>query len=213
MSAEDKAYPEGQTPAAAPEDWAFEGHLTNFLLRRLHEFRDAIKAAPECQIVANWADKQLLRFMRAREFNVKKAMKMLTEDLEWRKLNAGRRIHRSMIESLVPFQMNNLVRVCGRDKSGRPVIVLKNGVFFPRKVKDSMEIVNFFIAFVEGLVQVVEECGFSEFTAIADMDGWTLSDNFSLPVSQLLAQLLQDHYPERLRCMFFFVHKISPPTP
>jgi len=172
------------------------------MVRRTREFREAIRASPEANVVADWPDKQLLRFMRAREFNVKKALKLLEDDVEWRKANAGRKIHHSMTEHVMPFLAKRLVRVCGRDKSGRPVVVLRNGEFFPRRVKDSMEVVNIFIFFVEGLVQLIEACGFMEFTAIADMGGWSLTENFSLPVAQLLAQMLQNHFPERLRYAF-----------
>jgi hypothetical protein len=195
-------YPAGQAPPPLAEDWGFPAHLTSLQLARLADFRAAIQASPECRQVGDWPDAQLLRFMRARDFAPKKALKMLQDDLSWRALLEGRKITRSMVESLVPFQLNRLVRVAGRDRSGRPVVVLRNGEFFPWKVHDSLEIVHFFIVYVEGLIQLTEACGFSEFTAIADMTGWSLTENFSLPVSQLLAQLLQDHFPERLRYAF-----------
>lgn len=192
------------TPPILVEDWGFFTHLTTQQEERLREFRAALEAQEETRLngVSKWPDQQLLRFMRARDFNVKKALRMINDDLEWRKLFAGRRLERALFAQVFEFHLKGLVKYAGKDKDGRPVVILRTGRFFPRRVRDMMEIVNFFVLYVEGLAQLCDSWGFTEFTAIADMDGWSLSENFSLPVSQLMAQLLQDHFPERLRYAF-----------
>lgn len=196
-------YAPGNTPPKCVEDWAFLGHLTVQQQDRLTEFREALLANPLTQSnIGKASDLQLLRFMRAREFNIKKAMKLVLDDVEWRQQIAGRKLNIEMFPNLSVFVKNRLVRLVGKDKNGRPIVALRNGEMFPRKVPDIMEVVNFFIFYMEHLKKHVDSLGFSEFVAIADMKSWSLSDNFSLPVSQILAQMLQDRFPETLRYAF-----------
>jgi len=196
-------YAPGNTPPAIVEDWAFLGHLTVQQDERLKEFRRMLlEHANTKDNLGKANDLELLRFLRAREFNLKKAMKMVLDDVEWRREVAGRKLSFQTFPRIAAFAKNRLVRLAGKDKDGRPVLVLRSGEMFPRKVPDIMEVVNFFIFYVEHLKKYVDSLGFSEFVAIADMKGWSLSENFSLPVSQILAQMLQDHYPETLRYAF-----------
>ena len=147
-------------------------------------------------------DEQLLRFLRAREFNVKKAAKMLREDIAWRRDFVGKKYRLTDFPTLVRFHNDGLVRYGGQAADGRPIVVLVGRHFFPRQVTDTMEVVYFFIYYMEKLVRFTEECGFTEFTAIGDLEGWSIRHNFSLSVSKVLAGLLQTHYPERLRYAF-----------
>ena len=196
MAPKDESYAPNNTPPAMVEDWGFAGHLTTEQAKRLEEFRVALRECgdEEGPIVAQWNDAQLLRFLRAREFTVKKAVKMVVDIMDW--LRSDARYHKLNVESfptVFGFQMTGLVRLAGKDKWGRPVIILSPGKFFPRKVADMMEILNFFLFYVQSLVQYTNKCGFTEFTAIGDMSGWSLSTNFSLPVSQMLAPVSYTH--------------------
>jgi len=196
-------YAPGNSPPAIVEDWGFLGHLTVVQAERLKEFREVLQSNSMTRDnLGKASDKHLLRFMRAREFNIKKAMKMVIEDVEWRREIAGRKMSLSSFPKVAEFVQNGLVRLIGKDKDGRALLVVRPAALFPRKVPDMMEFVNFFIFYVESLVKYVDSLGFTEFTAIGDMKGWSLSENFSLPVSQLLAQILQDHFPECLRYAF-----------
>lgn len=179
------------------------GHLTVQQNDRLGEFRETLKSNDRTKDnLAKSPDVQLLRFLRAREFNIKKAMKMVEDDVDWRREIAGKKISIASFPSVIKFVENRLVRLGGKDKDGRPFLILRSGEMFPRQVKDVMEVVNFFIFYVENIKKYVDSCGFTEFTAIGDMSGWSLSENFSLPISQIMAQMLQDHYPECLRYAF-----------
>ena len=193
-------YAEGNTPPPVVEDWGFLGHLTVAQRQRLDEFRSTLNSFERTRdTLGKASDLEVLRFLRAREFNVKKAMKLVSDDIDWREEIAGRKLTMSSFPTMLGFVKNRLVRLAGKDKSGRPVVVLRSGEMFPRKVSDIMEVVNFFIFYVESLKKHIDSCGFSEFVAIADMAGWSLTSNFSLPVSQILVQILQDHFPETLR--------------
>jgi hypothetical protein len=78
-------YAPGNTAPPIVEDWAFLGHLTVKQNDSLVAFRAALVSTPATKNnLATKDDSALLRFMRARQFDVKKAMKMVLDDLEWR---------------------------------------------------------------------------------------------------------------------------------
>ncbi|KAH9251313.1 hypothetical protein BASA81_010724 [Batrachochytrium salamandrivorans] len=198
-----EVYAPGNTPPASVEDWAFFGHLTVSQQAALSEFRQVLLDNTSTKgNLATKDDQTLLRYMRARQFDVKKAMKMVQGDLEWRQEIAGKRFTKDMFPNVLTALDKRLLRMSGLDRQGRPVIVLQLSQFFPRKMSDVMEVVNFFIYYVGFFQSYVEGLGYYEFAAIADMKGWSLSENFSLPVVQVLAGLLQDHFPETLRYAF-----------
>ena len=165
-------YAPGNTPPPSVEDWAFEGHLTVSQHKALNDFRQTLEGLMNTKdTLATKDDKTLLRFMRARQFDVKKAMKMVMDDYAWRQEIAGRQFSLPMFPNIIPFIKNRLVYLAGLDKQGRPVLVLKNAEMYPRKVSDIMEVANFFIFYVESLVKYVESLGYREFVAIGDMKG------------------------------------------
>lgn len=164
-------------------------------------------------------DKHLLRFLRARQFDVEKAFKMLSNDLDWRKEFEGRLIMGDEAPSIVEFCRNGFLYRAGRDKDGRPVsfitykknkifvqltmdvtqvLVLKFSLAFPRQIKDTKEIVLFWVAYVHLLTTECEKFGVTDYTVIADLEGFSPSKNFSLAIVKLLIGILQNNYPERL---------------
>lgn len=203
MAPAQEAYAPGNTPPSCVEDWAFLGHLTVSQHQALQDFRQLLQDnASTRDNIGKKSDATLLRFLRARQFDLKKTMKMVMDDLEWRLEIANKRISRDQQQHILPFIASRLIRASGLDRQGRLVLILSLNQVFPKKVSDIMEIVSFFIFYMESVVKYVTELGFTEFTAIGDMKGWSLSENFSLPVVQVLAGLLQDHYPEMLRYAF-----------
>ena len=86
----------------------------------------------------------------------------------------------------------------GFDKEGRPVIVTLLARVFPREVTDLQEIARFWVAYVDYLNNECEKAGSTDYTAIADLAGFSPSKNFSLALSKVLIDILQKYYPERL---------------
>lgn len=141
--------------------------------------------------------KDILRYLRARDFNIKKTLKMFIENIKWRSDFIDKEYKISEFRVIGEFHKNGGFYHCGKDKDGRPVIILKAKVLFPRLIEDTMDVVYFFVYYMERFVQYTEQCGFTEFTAIADLEGFSVRQNFSLSMSKVLANLLQNHYPER----------------
>jgi len=91
-------------------------------------------------------DKHLLRFLRARNFDIEKATNMLTADLQWRKEFENRLIKGSEAPSIVEFCNTGFMYRAGFDKDNRPVLVLKFCLAFPRQIKDISEVVLFWVS-------------------------------------------------------------------
>jgi putative NADH-flavin reductase len=144
------------------------------------------------------ADKHLLRFLRARDFDLKKTLEMLRLDLEWRKAFEGLTFKTPDFPSIMKFAGTGALYRAGWDKDGRPVIVTKLALVFPREVQDVQEIARFWVAYVHYLNNECELAGVTDYTAIADLAGFSPSRNFSLALTKVLIDILQKYYPERL---------------
>ena len=187
-------YAPGHTPPSRVEEWGFPGHLTTLENERLQEFRSALRAMDDAEgrAMARWSDAQLLRFMRARDFQVKKAVKMVADMLDWLRTEGRyRRLKVSDFPTVMKFQLDGLVRLVGKEKGGRPVVRLMLGKFFPKQVHDAAEVQAVFVFYMTSLVQYTNKLGFTEFCAIADLSEWRLNVNFSLAISRMLADALQ----------------------
>ena len=137
-----------------PEDWGFPGFLTPDMESSLTLFRakaEALMTKPHLL-----PDRHLLRFLRARKFDVDKAYKMLKDDLAWRKQFEGRVFYASDCPSLVKFCSNGCVYRGGFDRDGRPVLMCKLALAFPREVTDLNDLTMFWVSYVHLLTQACE---------------------------------------------------------
>lgn len=146
-------------------------------------------------------DKHLLRFLRARKFDLEKTFKMLAADLEWRREFENRTIHAEESPIIAGFCDKGFLYRAGRDKDGRPVLVMKCARVFPRSIKDQTEVVLYCVAYMHGLTLECEKYGVTDCTLIADLAHFSPSKNFSLAITKLLINLLQTQYPDRLAHM------------
>lgn len=187
---------EDQKEPERPEDRGLPGFLTQKEFDTLQEFKQV--ATMKDHVLFN-DDGVLLRFLRARDFNIKKTSKMLQEHIEWREdFPEGRPYSIEEFPTPHTFFLNHLAYVGGFDKGGRPLIILNANRSFPRKIKDMGEIVYFFVCYMDALCRFCAEHGCYEITAIADLKGFSISKNFSLSMTKILAALFQDQYPETL---------------
>jgi len=143
-------------------------------------------------------DQHLLRFLRARQFDVNKSISMMQADLAWRREFENHLFKASECPSLVEFAKNGLLYLAGNDKDGRPVLVMNMAKFYPREVKDLNEVVMFWVSYVHRLTQACEKAGHTDYTIIADLIGFSPSQNFSLALIKVLINILQNFYPERM---------------
>ncbi|KAK8520085.1 hypothetical protein V6N12_004047 [Hibiscus sabdariffa] len=110
------------------------------------------------------SEASILRFLRARNWNTKKASKMLKETLKWRLQHKPEAIQWEDVAQ--EAETGKIYRANFGDKLGRPVLVMRPGL-------------------QEQMVWLV------------DFQGWKMG-SISVKVTRETANILQDHYPERL---------------
>ena len=93
------------------------------------------------------------------------------------------------------------IRLAGRAKDGRPVVMVQARYYWPKLIEDNIQIVYFFQFYVDAICRMSEEVGQETFYAIADLEGFSMA-NFSLAQIKIAISILQNHYPERLGMIF-----------
>lgn len=176
----------------------FPGWLTPEQEKALVDFRE--KSLKEGMFTKNtlMEDKHLLRYLRARDFDLKKTFDMLSADLEWRKSFEGCTFKKADFPEIMKFADSGALYRGGVDKDGRPVLVAKLSKIFPRDIADLNELPRFWVSYVHALNDECEKAGTTDYTIIADLAGFSPSKNFSLVMVKILIDILQKYYPERL---------------
>lgn len=185
-------------PLRRPEDWGFPEYLTVDQEKNLKELKETLLRQNVFSKRTLMPDQHLLRFLRARDFNVKKTFDMLVNDLEWRRAFEGVTFRQSDFPQLFKFANTGALYRAGYDVEGRPVIVTNLARLFPREITDLSEIPRFWVAYVHFLNSECDKAGVTDYTAIADLAGFSPSKNFSLAMTKILIDILQNFYPERL---------------
>eukprot|EP01122_Echinamoeba_exundans_P006138 TRINITY_DN1671_c0_g1_i2.p1 TRINITY_DN1671_c0_g1~~TRINITY_DN1671_c0_g1_i2.p1 ORF type:complete len:301 (-),score=39.25 TRINITY_DN1671_c0_g1_i2:150-1052(-) len=146
----------------------------------------------------------LLRYLRARNFNIEKSEKMLAESLKWRSEFGPHKINPDDVKEVL--KLGTLYQN-GKDKEGRPLLFIKPGTYNPHSVETKVRTMIYTleqaIARMDRSKGVEKMVWFMDFTDYASRarspDG--------RKVAQTCLGLLQDHYPERLGLAFI----VNPP--
>jgi hypothetical protein len=93
------------------------------------------------------------------------------------------------------------IRLAGKARDGRPVVMVQARYYWPKLVEDNIQIVYFFTFYVDNVCRMAEAVGQETFYAIADLEGFSMA-NFSLSQMKIAISILQNHYPERLGRIF-----------
>lgn len=141
-------------------------------------------------------DRTLLRFLRARKFNVQETLKMFFDALLWRRrtnvaeiMNSG---EKKLKQELVNAQM---YFIWGVDTTSRPIIFFNTGNFIPTKTERDMdEYKRYLIYQMETARYFVGSKGVM---VLADLSSFGRK-NIDMEFSKLFADLFQSYYPETL---------------
>jgi len=136
----------------------------------------------------------LLRFLRARDFNVDESSKMLISCLKWRK-----EFHPELItEKDVPneFKTGKAFWLPVSDKKGRPVLVVFGGLHEPWN-RNLEETKKYIIQTLESGFQKMPPGGDGQYLLIYDRLGFERK-HFDLEVIRECGNVLSNYYPERL---------------
>ena len=189
-----------QAMAPLPKEWGTAGHLTAEQERAAATLAGLVK---ENSLPARYQSHAAhLRFLRARGFNVTKAYALLKQDADWREQFSDHVFVASRdFPPVAAMHSDGAIRLAGQSLDGRPIIVLQPRFFWPKLVEDPLQIVYFFVFYVDRLCARAEQAGQETFVTIADLEGFSMS-NFSLTYVKVVVSVLQNHYPERLGSVF-----------
>ncbi|EFC44918.1 predicted protein, partial [Naegleria gruberi] len=133
----------------------------------------------------------LVRYLRARDFDVHKAFNLLKHSLEW-------------IESYKPHMINatkidhegstGKMFVHGHDKFGRPVVYL---VPARENTYDNVANIELLVYTLWTAVDRMDD-GHTQMVWICDYSGYSMKNAPSLSVCKQTVEILSSHFPERL---------------
>ena len=157
---------------------------------------------------------KLLRFLRARKFNVKLAMDMVREDVRWRAENNRSIIRKQTASEVLNCDLSKFytyfpVWIQGVDKQQRPVSYRQFGkleIWNVLKLTSLDSLIRFHAWETEQALRLMYQArdkhgyNIETFLLVCDAEGWNLSlatsDAFAFIKGMVVTDA--DHYPERL---------------
>lgn len=157
---------------------------------KINEVKRSIGPLPEkLEIFCN--DECIARYLRARNWNIKKAVKMLKASLKWRAAYKPEDIRWEEIAQ--EAETGKIYRSNYLDKHGRAVLVLRPGCQNTKSTKGQIRYLTYCM---ENAILNLSP-GQEQMVWLIDFSGYSLA-NISVRVTQETAHILQDQYPERL---------------
>lgn len=144
-------------------------------------------------------DDVLNRFMIARENNVKKAFDMWCTWFKWRLTFHPEKINVDTIKNQLEI---GKAYMHGKDKEGRPCLVVKPGKHFPSECsyEDTMKLAVFWI---EKITKESDNVGKKQIVAIIDRkDSGIRNVDYKMIGQSGIISMLQDFYAERLHGIY-----------
>ncbi|VDK47223.1 unnamed protein product [Anisakis simplex] len=153
-------------------------------------------------------DAHLLRFLRAREFDVARASEMIQKSLLWRKQY---NVDRILLEFEPPAVLKQFFPGCWHhcDKKGRPLFVLRLGQLDMKGLLRAVgleTIVKYTLSIIEqGLIKTTEATKklgvpISSWTLLVDLEGLSMRHLWRPGIQALLRiiEIAEAHYPETM---------------
>ena len=180
-------------------------------LQKLREFRGllerAAKADPELlstpALRRFCSDSTLCRYLRARRWNLKRALKMLVSSLRWRR---AARPDSITWEDVAAEGTSGKQYVTGQDQQGRNVLVMRPGRENTREHAGNIRFLVYTLERATWRESPAEDPPLGSYVdhaseklvILIDFTGWTLATAPPMKTSRETLSILQDHYPERL---------------
>jgi hypothetical protein len=166
------------------------------LIKMREKFADVYSPSKDSKVFAV-DDLCLLRYLRARNYDVNKAADMLHKTLSWRKsfgLDEMSTTWRPIIEK---ENSTGKMYARGFDKEGHALLYMKPSKENTNEFDGNMKHLVFNI---EMAVRNMLEAGrgTEKLVLLVDYENWSLSNSPPLKTSKETLNILQNHYPERL---------------
>ncbi|XP_073152266.1 uncharacterized protein [Henckelia pumila] len=137
------------------------------------------------------SDASILRFLEARNWNTKKASKMLKETLKWRLEYKPEKIKWEDVAG--EAETGKLYRADYLDNFGRTVLVMRPGFENTNSVEGQ---IKYLVYCMESAILSING-GEEQMVWLIDFRRWSMG-SISVKVTRETARILQDRYPERL---------------
>lgn len=156
---------------------------------KINEVRKLIGPQPK---LANYcSDESISRYLRARNWNVKKAVKMFKASLKWRLEYKPEEIRWDDVAQ--EADTGKIYPTSYKDKYGRTVLVMRPRCQNSKSIKGQ---IKYLVYCMENAISNLSP-GQEQMVWLIDFHGFSLS-NISIKVTQETAFVLQERYPERL---------------
>ncbi|XP_042495303.1 phosphatidylinositol transfer protein 3-like [Macadamia integrifolia] len=180
--------------SAALKKSASNGHgkLSSFEEKqeKINEVRRLLGPLPD-KLSIFCSDASISRYLRARNWNIKKATKMLKETLKWRSEYKPEEIHWEEVAH--EAETGKIYRLNYVDKYGRTVLVMRPGC---QNTKSTKGQIRYLVYCMENAILNLSPEQ-EQMVWLIDFHGFNMS-NISVKVTKETARVLQEHYPERL---------------
>ncbi|KAK9930577.1 hypothetical protein M0R45_027612 [Rubus argutus] len=157
---------------------------------KINEVRKLIGTVPD-KLSTYCSDASISRHLRARNWNVKKATKMLKDTLKWRSEYKPEEIRWEEVAR--EADTGKIYRSNYMDKHGRPVLVMRPSCQNSKSTKGQ---IRYLVYCMENAILNLPPDQ-EQMVWLIDFQGFNLS-HISVKVTRETAHVLQDHYPERL---------------
>ncbi|XP_023543469.1 phosphatidylinositol transfer protein 3-like [Cucurbita pepo subsp. pepo] len=137
------------------------------------------------------SDASILRYLKARNWNTKKANKMLRETLKWKLEYKPEKI--SWEDIALEAKTGKIYRANYTDKQGRTVLVMRPS---SQNTESTTGQIRYLVYCMENAILNTNSTD-GYMVWLIDFHGWNTSC-LSLKVTRDTANILQNHYPERL---------------
>jgi hypothetical protein len=126
---------------------------------------------------------------------------MLRETIEWRKNFEIQKIHTEFAETIKLENSTGKMYIRGFDKEGAPLIYMKP---VKENTKDHVGNIKHLVYTMERAVACMDAKGDgnTKLSLVIDYEGYTLSHAPPMKTSTETLNILQNHYPERLKCAY-----------
>jgi len=156
-------------------------------------------------------DRRLLRFLRARDMNVKKAEQMLRKCQDWRNSNDIEAVKKW--QTPAPVAKDFKMYYCGLDAETRPIYLIPIGRWDGRKILASYkeEACRYMYKTLEIIMDKCKELGVLQFHVIldcAELSFWKVAHWDSVESTIRVIRDFEANYPETL----FSAHVINAPS-
>ncbi|XP_011627672.1 random slug protein 5 isoform X2 [Amborella trichopoda] len=143
-------------------------------------------------------DACLKRYLEARNWNIDKAKNMLEETLKWRSTYKPEEIR--WHEVTVEGETGKVYRANFHDRHGRTVLVLRPG---KQNTSSHDNQLRHLVYLIENAILNLPEDQ-EQMVWLIDFTGWSLSNSVPIKTARETANVLQNHYPERLAVAFLY---------